>query len=41
MVGILFVWQKLYDAITYVVDNITIEDIVNHSKSITSNDYVI
>ena len=37
----LFVWQKLYDAITDVVDNITIEDIVNHSKSISSNDYVI
>ena len=37
----LFVWQKLYDAITDVVDNITIEDIVNHSKNISSNDYVI
>ena len=29
------------DAITDVVDNITIEDIVNHSKNISSNDYVI
>jgi len=37
----LFVWQKLYDAITDVVDNITIEDIINHSRNISANDYVI
>lgn len=37
----LFVWEKLYAAICNTVDNITIEDIINHSKAIFDNDYII
>ncbi len=37
----LFVWEKLYSAICNVVDHITIEDIINHSKAMYGNDYVI
>ncbi|MCD8188453.1 MAG: Rrf2 family transcriptional regulator [Ruminococcus sp.] len=37
----LFVWERLYSAICEAVDNITIEDIINHSKSSFDSDYVI
>lgn len=35
------VWKKLYDAINNVVDNITLEDLVDKQNTITGNDYVI
>ena len=37
----LYVWEKLYEAITNVVDNITIEDIITHSREHLSDNYVI
>jgi Rrf2 family protein len=37
----LYVWEKLYDAICDVVDNITIDDIIRNSKKSAGNDYVI
>lgn len=36
----LMVWEKLYEAINGVVDSITLEDLVEHSKSLSDN-YVI
>ncbi len=36
----LFVWERLYDAICNVVDNITIEDIINRSPE-CRHDYII
>lgn len=36
----LMVWEKLYDAINNVVDNITLEDLVEYEKSLC-DDYVI
>lgn len=36
----LMVWEKLYEAINGVVDSITLEDLVEHEKSLTDN-YVI
>lgn len=35
------VWVKLNDAINNVVDNITLEDLVDKQNSMTGNDYVI
>lgn len=37
----LFVWEELYSAICNVIDNITIEDILNRAKSNCGNDYII
>lgn len=37
----LYVWEKLYEAITNVVDNITVEDIITHSREHLSDNYVI
>lgn len=37
----LFIWKKLYKAITDVVDNITIEDIIKRSPNSYCDDYVI
>lgn len=36
----LMVWEKLYDAINNVVDNITLEDLVEYERSL-GDDYVI
>ncbi len=35
------VWQKLYNAINSVVDNITLQDLVNRKRSKTDEDYTI
>lgn len=37
----LFVWEKLYDAICSVLDNITVEDIINNAKKNFDNEYII
>lgn len=37
----LSVWKKLYKAINEVVDNITLEDLVNEEKSINGGNYEI
>jgi DNA-binding IscR family transcriptional regulator len=38
----LFVWQKLYDAISETADGITLQDILDNKKKMDSvNDYVI
>ncbi|MDY3303950.1 MAG: Rrf2 family transcriptional regulator [Clostridia bacterium] len=37
----LYVWQGLYDCITDYLDNITLQDILDHEKESYSNDYVI
>ena len=37
----LFVWDKLYSAICDVVDNITVYDIIQNSKNIAGNNYII
>ena len=35
------VWQKLYNAILDVVDNITLENLVNNHKAKSGYDYII
>jgi len=35
------VWEKLYEAICGVVDNITLEDLVNRQKEKIGSDYII
>lgn len=35
------VWKKLYGAVNDVVDNITLDDLVQRHKSLSGNDYVI
>lgn len=35
------VWEKLYAAIKEIVDNITLQDLVNRQKSMGSYDYMI
>lgn len=37
----LYVWQGLYDCITDYLDNITLQDILDHEKESYSNDYII
>lgn len=37
----LFVWEELYSAVCNVIDNITIEDILNRAKINCGNDYII
>lgn len=37
----LFVWEQIYDAVSRVVDNITVEDIINRSRQQSGNDYII
>lgn len=37
----LFVWEKLYAAITDVVDNITLGDILERNEKFKTDDYVI
>lgn len=37
----LFIWERLYSAICDVIDNITVEDIINNTKSSFDNDYII
>lgn len=38
----LFVWERLYSAITDTVDNITLKDIIDNKKSLTNGDnYII
>ncbi len=37
----LFVWEELYSAVCNVIDNITIEDILNRAKVNCGNDYII
>lgn len=37
----LFVWQQIYDAVSKVVDNITLEDIINRSENRNGGDYII
>lgn len=37
----LFVWEQLYSAVCNVVDNITIEDILNRDKLRSADNYVI
>ena len=36
------IWQKLLDAINGVIDNVTIQDLIDkHNEGLASNDYVI
>jgi DNA-binding IscR family transcriptional regulator len=36
------IWQKLLDAINGVIDNVTIQDLIDkHNESNASDDYVI
>lgn len=37
----LYVWEKIYEAVSNVVDSITIQDIINHKEDLSSNDYNI
>lgn len=37
----LFVWEELYSAVCNVIDNITIEDILNRAKSNCGDNYII
>ena len=37
----LMIWEKLDDAISNVIDNITLSDLVDHHNNLLGNDYVI
>ncbi len=37
----LYVWEGLYDVICQYLDNITIQDIIEHNNNLSGNDYVI
>lgn len=37
----MYVWQGLYSVITNYLENITIQDIVDHKNSLLGNDYII
>lgn len=37
----LMLWDKLYEAINDVVDNMTLEDLVNNQIDLGNNDYII
>ena len=37
----LFIWQKINDTVNNIVDNITLEDIINRDKQLNGNNYMI
>lgn len=37
----LYVWEKIYEAVNDVVDKITVQDLIEHQKSLYDDNYII